>query len=126
MLTDPRNRPAVAALAALLMVQGVMLAALLTGTPPHPPEVIPLGGMAPFLSLSMSAATAALILGADRRAGSVLSLVAVATALVSYGPHKSFDANFALVAPGVLTAQVATVTLLTGLTRRVRLIPMAA
>lgn len=104
--------PGTAALVALIVLQGVMLAALFTQTAPHPPATIPLGGMAPFLSMSISAALAALILDPGSRAGGALALVAALAAAVSYGPQKFGDPAFALVWPAVITGQVAILTLL--------------
>ena len=107
MSTNPNS----AALGTLLILQGVMLAALFTKTAPHPPEVIPLGGMGPFLGAAMSAAMAAIVVGPRSRAGLVLSLAACLMALVSFGPQKYFDPAFALVWPAVITAQIAVVSL---------------
>lgn len=104
--------PAAAALIALVTLQGLMLFALFTKTTPHPPEVIPLGGMAPFLSMAISAALAALILDPDSRAGTALSVFSALAAAVSFGPQKYADPAFSLVFPAVLTGQVAILTLL--------------
>lgn len=101
-----------AALGTLILLQGVMLFALFTKTAPHPPEVIPLGGMAPFLAFALSAAMAALVIGVQSTEGRVLGLVAAAAALVSYGPQKYFDAAFPLVWPAVITAQIAVLVLI--------------
>lgn len=105
------DRYQAAALGTLILLQGVMLAALFTKTAPHPPETIPLGGMAPFLAASLSAAMAALVVGASTRAGLALSALASLGALVSYGPQKYFDAAFPLVWPAVIAAQIAVVVL---------------
>lgn len=105
------DRPQTAALGTLIILQGVMLAALFTKTAPHPPEVIPLGGMGPFLGAAMSAAMAAVVVGPGSRAGHLLSLAACLLALVSFGPQKFFDPAFALVWPAVITAQIAVVSL---------------
>ncbi len=104
--------PTTAALVALIILQTVMLFALFTGTAPHPPETIPLGGMAPFLSMSLSAAIAALILGPDTRAGLALAGLAALAAAVSFGPQKYGDPAFSLVWPAVITGQVAILALL--------------
>lgn len=107
----PRT-PATAALIALVTLQGLMLFSLYTKTAPHPPEIIPLGGMAPFLSMAISAALAALILDPESRAGTSLAVLAALAAAVSFGPQKFADPAFALVFPAVLTGQVAILTLL--------------
>jgi len=101
-----------AGLGTLAILQGTMLAALLFKVPPHPPEVIPLGGMAPVLGMSLSAAYAAWVLRGTRGAGAALTVIACLLAAVSYGPQKFFDPAFPLVWPAVVTAQVAIVALI--------------
>ena len=95
-----------AAVMVLIVLTSVMLLALFTRTPPHPPlEVAPFA-LAPFLGASLALGAAALWqLGA--RSGLWLSLVFAATALVSYGPQKYFDPAFARIWPAVLLAQAA-------------------
>ncbi len=110
------TKPAIAALGTLILLQGVMLLALFTKTAPHPPETIPLGGMAPFLGMALSAAMAALVMGVQTGAGKALSLLASLAALVSYGPQKYFDAAFPLVYPAVITAQIAVLVLIANAT----------
>lgn len=105
------HKPATAALGTLVLLQSVMLFALFTKTAPHPPEAIPLGGMAPFLGMSLSVAVAALVMGVQTMSGEALSLLACIFALVSYGPQKYFDAAFPLVYPAVISAQVAVVVI---------------
>lgn len=106
----PQTRTA--ALGTLIILQGVMLAALLFKLPPHPPEVIPIGGMAPTLGASLSAAFAALVMKGDGAAGKLFIIVACLFAAISYGPQKYFDPAFSLVWPAVVTAQIAIVALL--------------
>jgi hypothetical protein len=113
------DRPATAALSSLILLQGVMLSALYAGIAPHPPVATPLFGMAPFIAASASAAFGAILLGPlSTRAGRILSGVAVAMALVSFGPQKYVDAQFALIWPAVVTGQIAAVTVLFGLFKR--------
>jgi hypothetical protein len=108
-----------AALACLILLQGVMLASLLAGVAPHPPAATPLFGIGPFLGASLSAAVAALILGPMRgRAGPVMTGLAAAAALVSFGPQKYLDPQFPLIWPAVLAGQAAVVVLLFGLASR--------
>ncbi|MCG7493977.1 hypothetical protein [Thalassobius sp. Cn5-15] len=101
-----------AALGTLLILQGVMFAALLFKLPPHPPEVIPIAGMAPTLGASLCAAFAALVMRGEGIAGKLLIIIACLLAAISYGPQKYFDPAFSLVWPAVITAQLAIVALL--------------
>lgn len=104
-----------AAIAVLLTLQLVMLAALFAGVPPHPPQQIALFGIAPFLSVSLAVAVAALVVGpAETPAGRGLSLLAALLAMLSYGPQKYVDPQFPLIWPAVLVAQLAVVVLVLG------------
>lgn len=122
----PTDRPTFAALSTLIILQLVMLSALYAGIPPHPPVSTPLFGMAPFIAASVSAAFSAIILGPlNGYVGRILSGVAVVFALVSFGPQKYFDVQFALIWPAVLSGQIAAVTVLTrilGLAKRMQAI----
>ncbi|MBD8894180.1 hypothetical protein [Roseibium litorale] len=103
-----QSRPAAAALAALIILQSVMLMALYAGVPPHPPAATPLFGIGPFLGMALSAAAAALVLGPlNGPAGRALTALAAALALVSFGPQKYADPAFAQIWPAVLSAQAA-------------------
>jgi len=107
-----QTQTSTAALSVLIILQTVMLTALYAGVPPHPPVATPLFGIAPFLGASMGAAAAAIILGgSSSRAGSLLSLVATVMALISFGPQKYFDAQFALIWPAVISGQIASLAL---------------
>ena len=102
------TRTSTAAMSVLIILQAVMLGALYAGVPPHPPAATPLFGIAPFLGASLGAAVAALVLGANTsRAGTALSLITTAMALVSFGPQKYFDAQFGLIWPAVIAGQLA-------------------
>ncbi len=102
------DRPALAALATLIVIQLVMLASLFAKTPPHPPAAIPLFGMAPFVAVSISVALAAMIVGPlGTRVGRGLSVLAMLCALVSFGPHKFLDAQIGLTWPAVAVSQIA-------------------
>ena len=108
--TNAPPRPAHDELAApvlvLIVLTMVMLAALFTRTPPHPPlEVAPFG-IAPFLGASLALGVAALW-QARSGAGEWLSIAFAVTALVSYGPQKYFDPAFSRIWPAVLLAQAA-------------------
>ena len=106
------QRSAAAALAALIVLQLVMLTALYSQTVPHPPTAIPLFGIAPFLGASFAAAAAALVVGPVRtRTGCILSIAAALMALLSYGPQKYFDPQFVLIWPSVIAGQIAVVSL---------------
>ena len=89
-------------LAMLAILQLLMLAALYSRTEPHPPLVIPLFALAPFLSASIALAVAGLL-----APGRWLSLAAGVTALISFGPQKWFDAAFPQIWPAVILAQIA-------------------
>lgn len=102
------NRHIVAALATLILLQGIMLSALYAGIRPHPPITTPLFGIAPFLGAAMSIALGAIIVRPlESRAGRILSVLAALMALVSFGPQKYFDAQFGLIYPAVLLSQFA-------------------
>jgi hypothetical protein len=112
----PVDRIPAAALASLIILQSVMLSALYAGVPPHPPEAILLFGIAPFLGVALSVATAALILGpGSSRAGRWAGCFAALMALLSFGPQKYFDAQFALIWPAVLGGQLASLILIANL-----------
>lgn len=101
-------RQTIAALAALIALQLIMLSALYAGIRPHPPIATPLFGIAPFLGASVAIAIGAIIVGPLCTAsGRRLSVLAAVLALVSFGPQKYFDAQFALIWPAVLLGQFA-------------------
>ncbi|MCB1419488.1 MAG: hypothetical protein KDJ74_11000 [Notoacmeibacter sp.] len=108
-MTDPKNKtPATIALTVLAIIQAVMLSTMLVQVAPHPPFVIPLFAMGPFLGASLALCAAAIMAGAEQgRAGKVLSGLAVLAALISFGPQKYFDAAFPQIWPAVVTAQLA-------------------
>ncbi len=108
-----RTRNANAALAALIVLQLTMLGALFAQSAPHPPATIPLFGIAPFLAAALSAAAAAIIIGPlESTPGRVLSVLAALMALLSYGPQKYLDAQFALIWPAVITGQIAAIAVI--------------
>ncbi len=101
-------RQALAALATLILLQLIMLSALYAGVRPHPPIATPLFGIAPFLGASLAIAVAAMILQPlATTAGRGLSVMAALMALVSFGPQKYFDSQFALIWPAVILGQFA-------------------
>jgi peptidoglycan/LPS O-acetylase OafA/YrhL len=108
-----RDAPTSAAVAALLVLTGVMLVALFSRTPPHPPlEVAPFA-LGPFLGGSLGIGAAAWhLLRQDARHGNALAVVFALTALVSFGPQKYFDPAFFRIWPAVITAQVSVVVIL--------------
>jgi len=111
---QPLNgRPDRAALLVLGILQGLMLAALYTRTPPHPPFEIALFALGPFLSAAIALCAAALALGGtDTRAGRVTSMIAALASVVSFGPHKWFAESFVQIWPAVVLAQAACALLL--------------
>ncbi len=101
-------KSAQAALTVLGVLQVVMLGSLYAGVPPHPPQSIALFGIAPFLAVSLSVIAASIILGPlDSRWGRGLAVASALCALLSFGPQKYFDAQFPLIWPTVVTAQLA-------------------
>lgn len=111
-MTQKASPETVAALAALIILQVIMLTALYAGVRPHPPVETPLFGIAPFLGASIAAAVAALILPQDTRAGRIFMVLAAVLGAVSFGPQKYLDAQIGLIWPAVVSGQVAIVTLL--------------
>lgn len=110
----PSTEAVAAALSALAIVQVVMLAALMSGTMPHPPRAIPLFAMGPFLGASLAIVVAAWhFREAAGVTGRVFLAAASVTALLSYGPQKWMDPAIAEIWPSVLVAEVAIV--ITGL-----------
>ncbi|NOC83841.1 hypothetical protein [Ruegeria sp. HKCCD6428] len=102
------DRQAHAALTTLILLQIIMLSALYAGIRPHPPVATPLFGIAPYLGAAVSIAVAAMIVQPlATTTGRVLSVVAALMALVSFGPQKYFDAQFALIWPAVILGQLA-------------------
>lgn len=123
----PNDRPIIAALSALILLQLVMLSALYAGIEPHPPVATPLFGMAPFLAASFAAAFSAILLGPlSGTPGRMLSGFAVVLALVSFGPQKYFDAQFALIWPAVISGQIAAITVLVQIFKPARAPQLAA
>lgn len=101
-----------AALLALLTVTAVMLLALVTQTPPHPPLAIPLFALAPFLAASLALGAAALYLcGSGNRGWRLAAATFAVSVLPSFGPHKLLVAEFAQIWPAVLVAEAALVVL---------------
>lgn len=114
-MTNTDRAPA-AALLALIILQSVMLAALYAGVAPHPPATIVPFAIAPFLGVALSVAVTALVLGAgSNRAGRWFGFFAALLALISFGPQKYFDAQFALIWPAVVGGQVASAVLIANL-----------
>ncbi|WP_170342044.1 hypothetical protein [Ruegeria arenilitoris] len=106
------DRQAIAALATLILLQLIMLSALYAGIQPHPPITTPLFGIAPFLGASVSIALSAMIVQPLTNAvGRGLSVMAALMALVSFGPQKYFDAQFALIWPAVVLGQFAAIVI---------------
>lgn len=97
-----------AAILALLVLTGTMLAALFSRTAPHPPLEVGPFALAPFLGASLAIGAAALCIGrGNTRASVVLAILFAFTALVSFGPQKYLDPAFSRIWPAVITAQCA-------------------
>ena len=117
-MSEPKGQPVhetgllSAAIVALLVLTGVMLLALLTRTPPHPPlEVAPFA-LGPFLGASLAIGASAFHLVRERnRVGAWLAVVFALTAMVSFGPQKYFDPAIARIWPAVVIAQFAVVVI---------------
>ena len=108
-----RQRPVMAALGSLIVLQLIMLMALYTKTTPHPPISIPLFGIAPFLGASIAACVSAIVLlPTETRSGRIFSVLSALLALLSFGPQKYFDAQFSLIWPAVIAGQLAAVVVL--------------
>ena len=115
------DRQVTAALVTLIMLQAIMLSALYAGIRPHPPVATPLFGIAPFLGAAMSVAVSAVIAQPVATAtGRWLALLAAVMALVSFGPHKYFDAQFALIWPAVVLGQLAAIVIFVRVYGRMR------
>ncbi|MCK0140300.1 hypothetical protein [Aliiroseovarius sp. F47248L] len=115
MLTRP-TETAVAGLVMLIILQAIMLMSLFAGLAPHPPAKIPLGGIAPILAVSFAVASAAIILGpVSSGAGRAFALLAVVIALLSFGPQKFVDGQFALIWPAVILGQISAIMVLIGI-----------
>ncbi len=105
------HRPTTAALATLIILQAIMLMALFADVAPHPPAAVAPFGIGPFIGVAISAAAAALILDPSTRSGAASAVIAGVLALVSFGPQKYVDAQFPLIWPAVITAQIAIITI---------------
>ncbi|EBA17401.1 hypothetical protein RSK20926_06682 [Roseobacter sp. SK209-2-6] len=115
------NRQTTAALAVLILLQGVMLSALYAGIPPHPPEATPLFGIAPFIGAATAIALAAILVDPlASREGRWLSLLAAVLGLVSFGPQKFLDAQFGLIWPAVILGQLAAFVIVANLVKALR------
>lgn len=102
------ERQTQAALAALILLQMIMLSSLYAGIKPYPPLATPLFGISPFLAASVSIAVAAMIVQPLATiTGRSLSVLAGLMALLSFGPQKYFDPQFGLIWPAVILGQLA-------------------
>jgi hypothetical protein len=115
------TRHVIAALATLILLQGIMLSALYAGIRPHPPVTTPLFGIAPFIGAAMSVALAAIIVQPlSSREGRILSVIAALMALISFGPQKYFDIQFGLIYPAVLLGQFAALVIFASVVKAAR------
>ena len=98
------NHPTTPPLVVLAVLHGVMMAALMTQTPPHPPQSVAIFGMGPFLGAVLALITASLLVEDTRVRTALIALVVVAS-LLSFGPQKYVDPAFPQIWPAVLCAQ---------------------
>ncbi|QGY00038.1 hypothetical protein EI983_17895 [Roseovarius faecimaris] len=95
----------------LITVQGIMLASLYFDVAPHPPRVIPLFAMPPFLAVSIGTALCAMRLTGTRM-GNILAGLAALFALLSFGPQKYFDPAFPEIWIAVIASQLSVLAIL--------------
>jgi len=117
------ERFAQAALAALIILQGIMLSSLYAGVAPHPPAATPIAGMGPFIGAAVALAAGGLIVGLSSAAGRVLGVLAALAALLSFGPQKYFDPQFSQIWPAVMLGQVSAAVLIANTVVRARSLP---
>lgn len=109
----PQSYPATAAILVLLTLTGVMLLALFSRSPPHPPLEVPPFALGPFLGASLAIGAAAFhLLRQGARCGGALAVLFALTALVSFGPQKYLDPEFSRIWPAVIVAQIAVIAIL--------------
>lgn len=102
-----------AALLTLMVLQVVMLLAMFSGSPPHPPLVITPFALGPFLGASVALALAAYSLASTQsKFGTWLAMAAGLLAMVSFGPQKWIDPAFTQIWPAVILGQLAFVALI--------------
>ncbi|WP_371170893.1 hypothetical protein [Aliiroseovarius sp. 2305UL8-7] len=101
------NQTALAGLTMLIILQAIMLMSLYAGIPPHPPATIPLGGIAPILAAGFAASGAAIVLGpTTSNIGRAFAILAVAIAMLSFGPQKYLNVQLPLIWPAVVLGQI--------------------
>lgn len=106
------DRIAGAALLALLVVSAVMLLAMVTKTPPHPPLTTPIFALGPFIGASLAIGGAALFLSnTGNPAWRYAAILFGVTILPSFGPQKFLVPEFHDIWPAVILAQISLVTL---------------
>lgn len=104
-MTDTSSRRgALASIAGLLVLNGVLLASFLAGVPPHPDVALgPLGGAGPFVGTTIAVGVvAAAFLAWDTDVGYGLALLVVAQNVVTFGPQKLLRPGAALTYPAVV------------------------
>ena len=102
-----------AAIAALLMLTGIMLLAMFTRTEPHPPLQVAPFALGPFLAASLATGAAAYGLAVrGMRFATATAVLFALTALVSYGPQKYVDPAFPKIWPAVIVAQLSIAVIL--------------
>ncbi len=120
MHTPRPNSLSRAAISVLIILQVIMLAALMTKTPPHPPLFVAPFALGPFLGASIAIAVAALVLDAATVAGVIAALLAAVLALVSFGPQKWIDPAIGQIWPAVLLAEIAVIVVAVSVFRSLR------
>ncbi|MCZ4272356.1 hypothetical protein [Maritalea porphyrae] len=103
----------------LIVLQLTMIFSLFFKVPPHPPIAIPISGIGPLIGVSIGVALMAILIDpAKDRVARILSVIAVALALISYGPQKYIDPQFPLIWPAVIAAQLASLVILVGVSHK--------
>lgn len=109
--TENRAKRIIAGLLVLGVLQLLMLGSLYAQVAPHPPSVVALFAIGPFLAASLSLIVVAIYLQGSAEAV-CFAVASCLTALISFGPQKYFDAAFPHIWPAVILAQLAIITIL--------------
>jgi len=96
----------------LITLHLVMLTALVTRTPPHPPLEIPLFALGPFFGAVLGISAFAVIqLKAETIQGLIAALIVAALSLLSFGPQKLLVPEIGQIWPAVATGMASAIAL---------------